>query len=844
MTPATLLLLAGSLAPAPVQAIARDTAEPVIVELALGRLVSRTLVAYRVGRAALLPVAAVLELAEIRVDRVGDSTLTATVYPSGESLLLDGRTRSVSLGPRRIALEPDDLLVADGALYLSTTALGAALDLDWSVSWTDLRAVALDPSRLPVAERLTREWQRRTRSLAAERLTPERTLAAGRPAVDGLVLDYSVVAPAGRSLREAAFATGLGLDVFGGSLTAQVQSQGAAAGSPVRSDVSWHGVFPESRALTQLRIGDGYATGPAPRALRGVSLGNSPFIRPNVLGEIALAGQLGPGWQVEAYRGGRLIGFDSVNALGRFSIDAPIQYGENPVELVAYGPFGEIRRFQRNLQVDGDRVPGRALEYGLSAGACRTEQCAATANVDLRYGLSSRWTARAGIDRFWRDTLPDLFHPYVAVTGSLTSAVSVKAEVVADAVVRGAVRYDPSSAIAITAEASRFADGVRDPILTVPDRTSQLTATAFVRLPGQAGTFLEASLDRIHGPMGTSTSGRVGVSWQLGNTLLAPAVRWQRDDHEGQLSRQTVLTLNTFLFRLPAIGPVRDLTLRSLLEADASLDPLAATAYLSRNLSRRLRVELGGGWAHAQGATATLTIAANLPTMRSYTTVTHASGRTRGSQYVHGSVLIEPSRGAVHLGPGPSLDRGGVTGRVFLDLNGNERLDPGEQVLPDVRVSVGMHTRVSGDDGQFALWNVTPHEPALVAVDSTTLASPLWVPAYRAVQIRPGPNRYAVVDIPVLPGGVIEGMVVRAADSSGVGGVTLRLEREGSPGDRSIVSFRDGEFYGVGIKPGDYVLRLDPGAAERLGLRADPIRFTMPADVDGATVSGLVLRLR
>jgi hypothetical protein len=180
---------------------------------------------------------------------------------------------------------------------------------------------------------------------------------------------------------------------------------------------------------------------------------------------------------------------------------------------------------------------------------------------------------------------------------------------------------------------------------------------------------------------------------------------------------------------------------------------------------------------------------------------------------------------------------------VFLDTNGNERFDPGEMLLPQVRVSTGMQTRTSDANGAYDLWNVTPHEPALVAVDSTTLASPLWVPAYRAVEIRPGPNRYEVVDIPVMPGGVIEGAVVRTADSSGAGGIVLRLERVGGEASRTIVTFRDGGFYAIGIKPGDYVLRLDPPMSERLGVRMEPIRFTMPPDIDGATVGGLVLRL-
>jgi hypothetical protein len=73
--------------------------------------------------------------------------------------------------------------------------------------------------------------------------------------------------------------------------------------------------------------------------------------------------------------------------------------------------------------------------------------------------------------------------------------------------------------------------------------------------------------------------------------------------------------------------------------------------------------------------------------------------------------------------------------------------------------------------------------------------------------------------------------------------VVLRLESAGGASGRTIVTFRDGEFYAIGIKPGDYALRLDPKMSGQFGVQMEPIRFTMPPDIEGATVGGLVLRL-
>jgi hypothetical protein len=57
------------------------------------------------------------------------------------------------------------------------------------------------------------------------------------------------------------------------------------------------------------------------------------------------------------------------------------------------------------------------------------------------------------------------------------------------------------------------------------------------------------------------------------------------------------------------------------------------------------------------------------------------------------------------------------------------------------------------------------------------------------------------------------------------------------------VTFSDGGFYLIGVKPGEYELTVEPAVLERLGLKAWPIAFTVPSSAEGATVEGLELRL-
>ncbi len=848
---AALLLAATLLAPRAARSQSSDhTGEPVIVELSVGRYGTRTVEALQVGRDVLLPLSVVAELGEIRYRRVPPASAELVIEPGARRALSDPATMEIRFGDTTLALTPADRVVQAGEHYLSTRILGALLHTSFAVSWSDLSVTLLDADSLPVGRRRARE-----RALAALRggqgeAVPDLSLGFERVRWDGMVLDYSALMPATDLLGGGAYSANLGLNLFGGSFEAALASAGPARGGPPRLDASWTGVWRTARWISQARIGDGLATGPRPRSVRGFSLTNAPFLRHSFFEDLPFAGALGPGWQIEAYRGGRLLALDSADALGRFSVDLPVEYGENPVDFVAYGPFGEIREFNRTYRVAGDALPARRFEYAVAAGGCRTPECTANANLDLRYGLSRRWSVRGGVDRFWRDTLPGLSHPYVGLSGSLGNAWGVNLEGVADAVVRTALRYEPTDGFRLTAEYDDFATATVAPLLTPLGRRNQWTFTAFARpIPRRDDVYFDATLDRIEDALGGSTSGRFGLSLFTARMRLSPAVRFTRTPApvSSQGTPRTALSLTTFSLPYPELGPLLGaVSTRTSWELDVAGRLTMAAGYLSRALGPSLRLETGAGWARGTGTTFALYLSTQLPTIRSTTTVTRGALGSGMTQFVQGSVLYDPSSRGVAFTSGPSVERAGLSGRVFLDQNGDGQWTPGETLLAGVRLRAGYVTAVSDSAGRYRVWDLPSFEPVLVAVDSTTLASPLWIPTHGSVSVETGPNRFRELDLAILPGGVIEGKVVRETPTGSipVAGARLLLRRRGSEEVRSLTSFSDGAFYLMGVKPGEYDLAVDTGDLERLGLTDTPLALTMPADPDGATVGGLEVRLR
>jgi hypothetical protein len=846
-------LLAALLAPAGMSAqIAADPAglEPVLVELAIGRYGSQTVSAYRSSDDALLPLLQLAEMAELRLRPLTGGAVELTLEPGRRVVTLDPSRWEIRTGDgATLPLTPADRVVRSDEQYLSTRILSRLLGTTFAVDWSELVITVLDADGLPIGRRIARERAHAIFHGAGRHGGPDLALGADRARWDGMVLDYSILAPSQDLFGSGAYAGGIGLSLLGGSLEGRVASAGPPRDGTVRVDASWAGVWRRSRYLTQLRLGDGLSTGPRPRSLRGFSLTNAPFLRQSRFGDIGFQGALGPGWDIEAYRGGRLIALDSADALGRFSMDLPVEYGENAVDFVAYGPFGEVRRFNQNYRVSTALIPGRRIEYGLAAGGCRTADCRANANLDLRYGLTPRWTVRGGVDQFWRDTLPGLFHPYVGVGGTLGNAWGVEVEGVASAVVRGALRYEPSQDLRLGTEYHDFATGTVAPLLTPAGRRTQWTTDALARpFSGRDDIYLEASLDRITAANGGTTSGRLGLSLYASRFRLVPAVRHVRfADLAGVTTTQSFASLNTFSLPFPDLGPLLGkISTRSNWEVDGGGHLAVASGYLARGLGPHLHVEAGAAWTRGLGTMLSVFLSTQLPTVRATTSLTAPpSGEPMVSQFVQGSVLYDPARRQVSFASGPSLERAGISGRVFLDSNGDGRWQPGEQSLGGVRVRAGFVTTLSDSSGRYRIWDLPAFEPVLVAIDTTTLESPLWVPAYGSASVETGPNRFRNFDIPILPGGVIEGRVVRQAVDSAVAipGARLLLRRHGSSQTVRLVTFSDGGFYLIGVKPGDYELSVDAAVLTRLGLSARPIAFTVPSSADGATVDGLELRL-
>ncbi|HEV8381368.1 MAG TPA: carboxypeptidase regulatory-like domain-containing protein [Gemmatimonadales bacterium] len=827
--------------------IAQDTTpEQVVIELRIGRITGTTVQAYRVRSEVLLPLSQFFQLVEIRHRLTPDGRLEATVDPGNLQIVIDPRRDSMQYGDLRVHIEREFIRFESPELYVGSERLGDLLGVTFSVDWSDLTATVIDPSSLPIARRLRREAAREAYLRRPDGLRPDVTLGLQHPSWDGVVADYSIFLPSSDPRAGSTYGFGLGADVGGGSLEVLGQSVGPAEMGRVHLDASWTGVWREHRWVKQLRLGDVPSSGPRSRAVEGIAITNAPFVRPSLVGSLRYAGRLEPGWSVEAYRGGDLVAFDSANAAGGFSIALPVRYGENPVDFVAYGPFGEIREFNRTYRVLNELLPARRFEYGLSGGRCPQPSfiCNATLNLDLRYGATPRWTVQGGLDQYWRDSLSDRTHPYVAVIGNPSNAWAIQSEVVGAGLARGALRYEPSVDLRLEGEYVHFARDSQS-VLAVSGRRAQWTLTGFVRPRTSHGFFFfDGRFERISTDAGAVSRTRLGASLQTDDMRLLPYIR---TEHGGAVGGDREFAgLSTFIIPRGRWSLfLSQMLLRTNTEVERQAGLVSWSAFASHPVARGVRLEIGASWLRgAAGLTYTVTVTSYFSALRAVTSVLAPPGEpVSATQFVQGSVVWDRRTDRLGVAPGPSLERSGLSGRVFLDVNANGIRDVGEPAVANARVLVGSLSARTDSTGAYRVWDLVPFEPVLVSLDSLSLESPLLVPLFARTSIVPGPNRFRNLDIPVVEAGIIEGRVVRNGGTA-VGGVTLILTDRRTGTRRTLVTFNDGAFYLMGVKPGDYELTVEAQVLDALAVDAEPLRFSLAPTPNGIGRSDLEVRLK
>lgn len=810
-----------------------------VIQLTIDRGPSEVVPALVYDGTLLLTLRRFLELTEIRVRAfVPQDTVVVLLEPQSTPVRFDPPHGQLTIGDSVLPLRPSDAVWSDGDLFVATAILERVFGVGIRVEWTALTAFVGQTAGLPVVRRERRERQqalleRGRPTVQALDLSPPDRVAGGA------LLDWSVTA----TTRDVyALNLGLGAKLLGGSLELRPQLWGIQGGTGGEFRGSWSRAWPEQQWLRQVRVGDVQSGGRRAYLLRGVVVTNAPFLRSTEFDVQDLQGSLAAGWEAELYERGRLLAYAEPGAGGAFSMPLQLRYGQNPYDLVLYGPGGEVVRQTRTIRVPFSRLPGGRFEYAVGGGACDVEPCDGVLTMDARYGLTPRITVQGGTDLVFGLNDQTLWQPYALASAAVLPSLSVTGEAVANGHVRGSFALEPTPDFQLSFGHTAFASGGQQLTTALIER-HRTDGSLFWRPGAMRGTlFFQATGARSTGPEYKRSLLQASATTRLGPLRYSVGGRYD------QSGRGDSTTFERFAMDFGVDGVLnaplpwlQGATARGLLSIEPANGLASLGGSIGRRLMRLLRADVGIGWFRGAGLTLDVTLTTAMPGPRATVRNRLSEGGSDAIMYANGSVAWDPGSHVVQWSDGGDLGRAGVTGILYLDENANGRRDAGEPGLQGIPVTIGGWSDVTDATGRFSAWDLFPFERLEISVDSLAFDDPRYVLPSKLVRVRPTPNSFVAIEVPVIVGAEVSGYVL--LDEMGLAGVPVLLRNLDTGAETSYLTYSDGGFYATGVAPGEYEVTLPAAIARQLGVTVPPLSIFIPPGVGERRFENVTMRL-
>ena len=496
------------------------------------------------------------------------------------------------------------------------------------------------------------------------------------------------------------------------------------------------------------------------------------------LGTVTIDGDAPINWDVEIYRNGQFIDFQTVDASARFEfLDVTLISGFNRFQIVLFGPEGQKRTITRDIFSGPNMLADGVLRYDAAVGLPQSDLLQITENPrnDGTLGATGRLTY--GVSNFL--TLGGSFFTG-PIDGEKTSAIGLTAATAYlgfNAQLQGSVTQNSESGFQaalskkILGTNTTLTHTVFDGFDAIDQDVKDTTEISVGRSFGPISVNLQAEKTRFIDNQDDETTVEAIVGSQLFGTKFTNSLtktisdNAQTDALDGEL---------TFL------NDLLGLRLRSSLSYD--LDPSAEDVLQTYRLSTQKRfnatdtIRFGGNY---NFPTDLLSIDTRISHEFGPVTLDFDLGYSSDDSYTAGINVrssFVPVGHEYKIKP-PRIGTLATLGvRAFVDENGNKVFDENETPLQDIifKATRNEQSAKTAEDGIAWLYGLA-ETPTRIYVSEQDIGSIFLVPAQKGRDLIPRRGAKSVVDFPFTQLGEIDGFVENEIDGEPLGDVPLRL---------------------------------------------------------------------
>jgi len=561
---------------------------------------------------------------------------------------------------------------------------------------------------------------------------------------------------------------------------------------------------------------------------RGAVVTNRPIDRPESFDRTTIRGELPVGWDAELYRNGQLLAVTSDRKDGRYEFaDVQLLYGQNHLEVVLYGPQGQVRRRQEIVSVGQDSIASGKTYYW--AGISQDNHDLVSISSHHR-PIQRGWRGALGLEHGLdpRTSLAAQFHSVLVDEKRMNFAEMALRRSLGLALLEMSAAFEESGGYAVRSQLlsqfgrtylsgeSVFARGFHSDRIEreVRGRHSIALDHAFTFGRTVLPAHVEARYVERTGSPDTLEAG-ARLSANVRGWSLTGAFDWR--EQSGRFG--TLSKVEAALLASGGIGPVRvRAQTRWRLRPDNAFDSASIVGQWLASERSDWRAEIGYDARLSRGR-------GSIGWIRrfdSFALALSAEAATDGSLAAGLNLAFSlgpDPRGGLRVTSSKLASRGTAVARVFRDLNNDGIRQPNEPAEAGVQLTAGQApvTSLTDENGLVVVDDLTPYRAVGIGVDTSTLADPLLAPRKAVVRVTPRPGIATELQIAIVGSGEVEGTLVRSGGGP-IEGVDVELiDREGQVVAVTRSEF-DGYFLFQSVPYGEYLLRVAKVSADALGL--------------------------
>ncbi|WP_240613037.1 carboxypeptidase-like regulatory domain-containing protein [Chitinophaga parva] len=773
--------------------------------------------------------------------------------------VIDRKNNVIHYRDKSISLKKDDLVGTETGLYLRTGCFAAIFGLECTFSFRSLSVKLETKLELPAIREMRQEIMRHNISRLKGELKADTVIGLRRSMFSIGTADWSVVAtqrPEGGS-DNTWVNLALGGTMLGGETNVSLNYNNYAQQQlPYSHDSAvigpfdqrqqyyrWRYVDNDNRALRQVIAGKIFTASTASifDPVVGVQFTNTPTTYRRSYGSYTLSDFTDPGWTVELYVNNALVDYTTADAAGFYTFQVPLVYGNSVVRLRFYGPWGEERSREENISIPFNFLPLHEFEYTASAGMVEDGHHSIFSRLQMNYGLSRKITIGGGME-YLSSVATGKAMPFVMASGRVTPNLLLAADYTYGVRGRGILTYRMPSNLQLELYYTRYKKGQQAIIYNYVEERKIIVSKPF--LAKKFSLFNRVTLDQIVLPETKYSTAEwliSGAIFRVGVNVSTYAVFINPDP-------AFVYTNLAFTYRMPG---------------EILITPQVQYEYNSNSLMA-VRCELGKylfrhGYMNVSYERNYKSNLTNVGIGLRYDFAFSQIGFS-GWKGTNMTTMVESARGSLiyddktrytGFSTRTSVGTGGVVLVPFLDLNANDRRDPGEPKAYGLKASCngGMMLQ-SRRDTTIRIVNMEPYQYYFIELGKNSFDNVAWRIKKPSIGVVVDANQMKLVEVPVAVMGEVSGKVILQEEHAirGMARISIGFYRNDSVLVARTQTESDGFFDYMGLPPGNYTVKIDPVQLQKLGMEAAPAKlpFTIKLrkDLDGDVVEGLELRLR